>query len=331
MSHTAPHHRRSFSLFAAALFALSIGGGVSLGGCSAFETNLQDTEVDYLESAKENFDAGEKALSEKHNNQAIKFFEHVKTKYPYSKYASLAELRVADAHFAREKWLEAADAYRIFVRFHPRHEQVAYASFRAALSYSHEIDEDVPLLPRTREKDQSATRDAIRAFDDYLVRFPNDEHVKEAKELRLVARTKLADADLYAAEFYQRRERWKRAIGRYDRIATEFGDTPQAPHALLTAGELAHEKLDDDAVARGFLQRLVQEHPDSSEAAEAKSELAVLGKGPATSTPPATIEPDAPSAAPLPTPAATPVPDQPPVTQPPVPPAVDESGPFEER
>jgi outer membrane protein assembly factor BamD len=251
--------------------------------CTAFETNLQDTEVSYQETAKQNFDAGEKSLEEHRNNEAIKFFEHVKAKYPYSKYAVLAELKIADAHFAREKWLEAADAYRIFVRFHPRHEQVAYASFRGAVAYYREIDEDIPLLPKSREKDQSATRDAIRAFDDYLQRFPNDEHAVEAKEMRLKARTKLADSDLYAAEFYAQREKWKGAIGRYNRIATEFSDTELAPAALLTAGDMAREKLADTGTARGLYERLLKEHPQAREAILAKRHLDAL---PSTSPPP---------------------------------------------
>jgi outer membrane protein assembly factor BamD len=247
------------------------------GACTAFETNLQDTEVSYQETARQNYESGETAFEKEQYNEAIKFFEHVKNKFPYSKYAVLADLRIADAHFEREKWLEAADAYRLFVRFHPRHEQVAYATFRIAKAYFEEMGEDIFILPPSREKDQRATQDAIRAFDDYLSRFPAGEHLEEARTLRTEARTKLADHDLYAAEFYAQRHKWKGALWRYEHIAREFSDTPLAPMALLRAARIQQEELDAPDEAKVLYERLLKEYPDSEEASEAKSEVGATG------------------------------------------------------
>lgn len=249
-------------------------------GCSAFETNLQDTDVNYAETAKANFDQGEKAFTDGRYAEAIKFFEHTKNKFPYSKYAVLAELRTADAHFAREKWLEAADAYKIFCRFHPRHEQVAYATYRVALSYAKEIDQDVWWMPSAVERDQSAARDAIRAFDEYLARFPDDANAGEAKKLRIEARARLAENDLVTARFYEDREKWKGAMWRYQRVANEYGDTPRAASALLRAAQIADDKLADAAVAQQLYQQLVREHPAAPEADDAKKALLTRVKTP---------------------------------------------------
>lgn len=255
--------------------------------CSAFQTNLQDTQVDYQETARQNFEKAEEEMVDEQYNEAIKFFDYVKNKFPYSKYALLAELRIADAHFAREKWIEAADAYRIFVRFHPRHEKVPYATFRVALAYSKEIDEDVWWFPTAIEKDQSAAKDAVRAFDEYLARFPDDEHVKEARELRGQARARLAETDLYAADFYEDRKKWQGAIWRYERVAKEFADTPKAPIALLRAAKIADGELQDAAMAAALYERLVREHPTAPEAEEAKKALAARPPAPsAPLTPP---------------------------------------------
>jgi outer membrane protein assembly factor BamD len=245
----------------------------ALASCKGLETNLQDTDVNYQETAKQNFDSGEKAFADGKWNEAVKFFDHVKNKYPYSKYAVLAELRTADAHFAREKWLEAADAYRIFVRFHPRHEKVPYATFRIALAYYKSIDQDVWYFPTAVEKDQSAARDAIKAFDEFIARFPDDQNVAEAKKLRIEARARLADSDLYVAKFYAEREKWQGALWRYERVADEFGDTPKAPYALLQAAQIADHKLSDANEATRLYEQLVREHPSSPEAADAKSAL----------------------------------------------------------
>jgi outer membrane protein assembly factor BamD len=244
-------------------------------GCSAFETNLQDTNVDYLDTARQNYEAAEQALENKRFNEAIKYFEFVKNKYPYSRYAVLAELRLADSHFAREKWLEAADAYRIFVRFHPRHEQVAYATFRIAESHSRAIESNVTWLPfiDPMEKDQSSARDTVRAADDFLTRFPNDERVAEAKRLRTEARARLAEVDLYAADFYESRQRWQGAVWRYEKVANEFSDTPRAPFALAKAATLVQDRLGDPRQARTLWERLLNEHPEADEAVLAKQAL----------------------------------------------------------
>lgn len=268
-------------------------------GCSAFQTNLQDTQVDYQETARQNFDKGEERMVAEQYNEAIKFFDYVKNKFPYSKYAVLAELRVADAHFAREKWIEAADAYRIFVRFHPRHEKVAYATFRVALAYSKEIDEDVWWFPSAVEKDQTAAKDAVRAFDEFVARFPDDENVKEARVLRAQARGRLAETDLYAADFYEGRRKWQGALWRYERVAKEYADTPKAALALLRAARIAEDKLDSPQQAAAYYERLLREHPAAPEAEDAKKALAARPTStPAVPSPPAAADAPAPVSAP---------------------------------
>jgi outer membrane protein assembly factor BamD len=267
--------------------ALPVILSVGVASCAAFETNVQDTAIEEQDTARQNYDAGEAAFVAERWQEAVKYFELVKNKYPYSKYSVLAELRLADAHFAREKWLEAADAYRLFVRYHPRHEKVAYATFRVAESHARDIDNNVAWLPfmDARQKDQSATRDTIRACDDFLARFPNDEQAPAARKLRTDARTRLADADLYAAAFYEKRSRWQGAQWRYSRIGTEYADTPGAAGALWKAGVIAHERLGDDLSAVSAWQRLIRDHPDAPEAKDAATALAELQAGKKSSVP----------------------------------------------
>jgi outer membrane protein assembly factor BamD len=268
--------------------------GLSGTGCTAFETNLQDTEVDQKDTARQNFEAAEAAFTARRFNEAVKYFELVKNKFPYSKYAVLAELRMADTHFEREKWLEAADAYRIFVRFHPRHEEVAYATYRVAVSHGRAIENNVAWLPfvDAKEKDQSSAKDTIRACDDFLTRFADDARAAEIRDLRKNARGRLAEVDLYAARFYEERERWQGAIWRYQRVGEEFADTDHAAPALLKAASLAEERLKDGPQAIPLYERLLRDHPDAGEAPVATKALARLKTpAPTTTAPPTTAPP----------------------------------------
>lgn len=268
--------RAPSSAWSAFVLAATVSSGIAVVGCSAFETNLQDTSINVKDTARQNFEAAEAALAARRFTEAIKFFEAVKNKFPYSKYAVLSELRMADTHFEREHWLEAADAYRIFVRFHPRHEEVAYATYRVAVSHSRAIENNVAWIPfvDAREKDQSSARDTIRACDDFLGRFADDARVDEIKKLRAEARGRLADVDLLAASFYEQRERWQGAVWRYQRVGQEFIDTTKAAGALLKAAELTSLHLHDADAAKALYEQLVREHPDSAEAAKAKAALA---------------------------------------------------------
>ncbi len=250
-----------------------------VASCSAFQTNLQDTQIDAKETARQNYESAEAAFENARWSEAIKYFDLVKNKYPYSKYAVLAELRLADTQFAREKWLEAADGYRIFVRFHPRHEQVAYATFRVALSHARAIENNISWLPfvEASEKDQSAAKDTIRACDEFLTRFPDDPNAAEAKKLRSTARGRLAAVDLYAAHFYEERSKWQGAMWRYQKVGEDYADTEQAAWALLQAGTIAETHLGDKAQAKSFYEKLVREHPAAAEVPQAKEGLARLG------------------------------------------------------
>ena len=81
--------------------------------------------VEYSVSAQKNYDKGLKQLERKDWVAASKYFGFIKSRFPYSKYAVLAELRLADAEFGAEQYLEAIDSYRLFIKFHPTHEMVA--------------------------------------------------------------------------------------------------------------------------------------------------------------------------------------------------------------
>ncbi len=70
-------------------------------------------------TAEENYQAGQELLKDGSYPEAQKFFDYVRTKFPFSKYAALADLRLADAKFAQGQFAEAAEAYKQFVQLHP--------------------------------------------------------------------------------------------------------------------------------------------------------------------------------------------------------------------
>ena len=64
-----------------------------------------------------NYELGMQQYQKGNHNQATAIFQGVKRRFPYSKWAILAELRIADCNFAREQYMEAVDAYKLFIKF----------------------------------------------------------------------------------------------------------------------------------------------------------------------------------------------------------------------
>ena len=73
----------------------------------------------------------------------------MKQKFPFSKYAVLAELAMADTQFARGAYQEAIDAYKTFARLHPTHEKVedGYVAYKVCECYVQDMPGDWFLVP----------------------------------------------------------------------------------------------------------------------------------------------------------------------------------------
>src|ERR1700733_8708065 len=148
--------------------------------------NKGTAAVQYSVSAQRNYEKGEKELDKKDWIAASKYFSFIKSRFPYSKYAVLAELRLADAEFGAEQYLEAIDSYRLFIKFHPTHKEVlnGYAAFKIGQAYYKQLPDDFWLFPPAFEKDQSSTEDAQNELKSFLDKYPdNSPYRAQAKEI----------------------------------------------------------------------------------------------------------------------------------------------------
>lgn len=229
----------------------------------------------YGKTAEDDYRAGEEELKSRSYPEATKFFEHVRNKYPFSRFAALADLRLADVKYEQNLFLEAAESYQQFVQLHPNHEQVDYAAFRVALSHWRDAPTDFFLAPKSYEKDQAQPREAVKAIEDFLKKFPQSKYRPDAEKILAEGRVRLADHEWYVAQFYAKRSHWAGAAGRYEALVKQYPDSPRVAEALF---ELAHAclKLDDRYRARQALQQLIVKHPDAARRSDAEKLLASI-------------------------------------------------------
>lgn len=230
--------------------------------------------VDYSVSAQKNYEKGLKELENKEWLTAAKYFGFIKTRFPYSKYAVLAELRLADAEFGAESYIEAIDAYRLFIKFHPTHEMVAngYAQFKIGEGYARQLSGDFWLFPPGAEKDQSSTEDAGNELKSFLDKYPDSPYRDKAKEILVRVGKRLADHEWYVARYYWDRGKPMGTVIRLRRLLERYRGVGYDEEAMWLLGR-AYVAVAMPDRARGVWSELVEKYPRSVHAGDARNAL----------------------------------------------------------
>lgn len=224
-----------------------------------------ESEVIDVNSAKGAFTRGERLAKNERFEEAIAYFHQVKNKYPYSKYAVAAELKVANIQFDRERYIEAETDYRLFKEFHPTHPEIDFVTFRLGLSYFKQ-------LPDTIDRDLTLAHKAILYFDEVINSYSKSKYVPEARNYKREALKKLAGKEEYIANFYFIRKMYDSALGRYVDLLQKYPNIGYNKQALYGATISAYRDK-NYAAARKYFQKLAATFPKSDERSKAEKEL----------------------------------------------------------
>lgn len=228
-----------------------------LSGCSSVDKKADTADGAY--SIAQEYDKDERY------EEAIKRYQDVKNKFPYSKFATMSELAIADVYFKQESYAEAQVAYQAFKDLHPKHPQIDYVTYRLALSFYDQ-------LPPTTDRDLSLAQSTILYFDEVISRYPNSEYVKDSKEKKEATLKMLAEKEDYIADFYFIREKYDSALNRYEGLLKKYPGLGYDAKALSRAAVSA-SKVGEPDKSRKYLAELEQRFPGSDELADAKKEL----------------------------------------------------------
>lgn len=257
-----PMHRSPFSPRALRCPAILLSMLLTAAGTTACGGRQDGAGQTYTEAAEEAYARAERALSRRDFPLARERFRNVYQTYPYSRFAALSELGMADTFFEERSWARAVEAYRRFVRFHPTHERVSYASFRIAQAYYRQMPRDPFLMPPSHERSLGTALEAHQALQSFLAEHGQSEFGEEASELLASVRARLARHELYVAEFYMRRGNPTAVADRTGYLIERFPETEVVPQALFLSARALLE-LGEVPAARERLQRLVELAPDS--------------------------------------------------------------------
>ena len=204
--------------------------------------------------------------------EAEPLMRNVRREYPYSRFAALADLRVADCNFNEGKYPEAIEAYNQFVRYRPSHPEVPYARFMAAKATFEQVPSEWLLSPPAYERDQHFAQESLRLLRRFALDFPSDPLLPRAQKLAADALRLLAAHEFYVANFYFDRDHPRAAAGRLNTLLRSYPGSGFEPEALYLLGQ-SYEQMKDQKNARLAYEELIARYPSSDLTDKARDEL----------------------------------------------------------
>lgn len=245
--------------FVLALLITTASFSFFLGGCASTDETLAA-----VRDPKELYDMAMTAYLDDKFADSEKAFKIIMQEHPLSPYATEAQIMLGDVCYALEHYDDAASYYTSFAAMHPTHQRAAYAVFQKGMTHFKTI--------LTVDRDQTSTKKALFAFQDLSAGYPSSLYTPRAQELIVFLNRRLAERELYIAEFYFNNNKYKGALSRLRDILKTYPDSGLSDKTLYMIGE-SYGKLGEDAKAREAFNSLIANYPSSPLAANAKDRL----------------------------------------------------------
>ena len=252
-----PFVRTIGALLLGALTAAACGGGRA-GSMPAAGS---------MEADKFLHDRGQEELAKKHWIQARLYFRTLVDTYPASPFRYNAKLGIGDSYLGEdriESHILAAHEFREFLTYFPAHDRADYAHYRLAVAQMRQM-----LAP---ERDQTATRDALRELNTFLQNFPKSKLRPEVEGLYRQTRDRLSESEFRIGRWHYRSRLY---IGALNRLVPLLADDPgftRKDAVLFYLGE-TYYAMNAPGDAQKHYELMLKEFPSSEHAEDAQKRL----------------------------------------------------------
>lgn len=214
-----------------------------------------------LKSADTHYSEGEEFYASGRYEDAIAEWKKVKESFSAPELTTMAELKIADAHFENHNYIEAAAAYDDFRKLHPNHNQAAYAYYRLGLCYYNQIS--------GVDTDQTPVQTAIKFLDSFLKIYPTSPYTEDVKDKLNECLGKQVEYEIYVGRFYLRSGKYAAAIKRLEEVVAKNPRAEKNDEALFYIGK-AYFLSGDKTKGKDAFNRLAKQYVSSRYLEEAK-------------------------------------------------------------
>lgn len=216
------------------------------------------------------FDRANAELKDRKWTNARTYFQQIVDNYPQSPLRPDAKLGVGDAYLGEnttESTVLAANEFKEFLSFYPTNPRADYAQYKIAMSHFSKM--------RAPQRDQTATRDALKEFDVFFNRYPESMLRTEVKQKWREARDRLSEAELLVGVFYFKARWYVGAIARLKQILTEDPEFTKRDGVYYYLAE-SLARTDKKPEALPYFERLLSEFKTSEFLVEARKRVEEL-------------------------------------------------------
>jgi outer membrane protein assembly factor BamD len=231
---------------------------LALAGCFG---NKNEREL--RSGADELYKYGTRSMKNANFSNAIRYFEALEARYPFSNKAKQAQLDLLYCYYRNGDREQTIDASIQFERENPTHPRVDYALYMRGLAqftrqhgFWHRLFR-VDLAKRPPVE----ARESFSAFSQLANRFPDSIYTPDARQRMLYLRNRLAAYELYVADYYMRRGAWAAALNRASYVVESFEGSPSVARALDLMAQ-AYGKLGMQDLAASTREVLADNYPD---------------------------------------------------------------------
>lgn len=172
-------------------------------------------------------------MSGDHRN-AVRYYEALEARYPFSEYARQARLDILYAYYKSRQPESAIDSADQFIRENPTHPRVDYAWYIKGLVH---FERSANFLERwfradlTHRPPQDA-RSSFQSFATLVERYPDSPYAHDARARMIFLRNRLADYEVYVANYYLKRKAWVAALARARYCVENYDGAPAIRRAV---------------------------------------------------------------------------------------------------
>jgi len=211
-------------------------------------------------------------LGKRDAEKARLLYKEILQVYPDSVYARKAKIGIADSYFKQKdsaSLIIAASEYQEFVNLYPNSPDSIYAKFRIGRCYERQS--------KSAGRDQTNTKQAIKAYQSLQKMYPGTEESDKADEILKKLNQRLAQHYFGIGMANYRLNAFKGAISRFKQVIDNYPNFQKMEKLYYFTGK-SHAKLREYDAAISFFQKIINSFPRSKYIKGSKKQLERLSK-----------------------------------------------------
>ena len=175
-----------------------------------------------------------KALESYDFNGAIKNYEALTARFPFTDEARQARLDLIYAYYRAGEGESATDAAETFIRENPTHPRVDYAWYIKGLVDFERTPNAIEHLFRAdlTKRPPSTARKSFAAFKTVVEQYPKSEYAHDSLQRMVYLRDRLASYEVHVAAYYYKRGAYVAAAQRAKGAIEQYDGAPAVRDAL---------------------------------------------------------------------------------------------------